>query len=138
MRVQLKESIRVNNLILSRRSFLAGLGSLLAASAVVRAESLMPTVPWRPTFWYTHGGGMNFLACRRDDLIGVDLAALGLPPGPPRLCSGWMHIWSYWSHPLGSLPRDKVRIPDYQRQLCDIEAARIAAGLPVHVTKLSS
>jgi hypothetical protein len=65
MRVQLKESIRVNNLILSRRSFLAGLGSLLAASAVVRAESLMPTVPWRPTFWYTHGGGMNFLACRR-------------------------------------------------------------------------
>ena len=49
-----------------------------------------------------------------------------------------MHIWSYWSHPLGSLPRDKVRIPDYQRQLRDIEAARIAAGLPVHVTKLSS
>ena len=28
------------------------------------------------------------------------------------------------------VPRDKVRVPDYQRQLRDIEAARIAAGLP--------
>jgi hypothetical protein len=45
MHAQLKESIRMNNLILSRRSFLAGLGSLLAAPAVVRAESLMPIVP---------------------------------------------------------------------------------------------
>jgi hypothetical protein len=97
---------------------------------VVRAENLMPILPWCPTFWYAHVGGFNVLACSKDELIGVDLAALGLPPGPPRLCSGWVHIWSYWSHPLGSLPRNKVRVPDYQRQLRDIEAARIAAGLP--------
>jgi hypothetical protein len=69
---------------------------------------------------------MNFLACRKDDLFSVDLAALGLPPGPPRLCSSRMYIWSYWSHPLGSLPRDKVRVPGYQRQLRDIEAPKSA------------
>ena len=37
----------MNKLILSRRSFLAGLGSLLAAPAVVKAENLMPIVVWR-------------------------------------------------------------------------------------------
>jgi hypothetical protein len=34
-----------------------------------------------PDLWYSHGGGMNFLGCRKADLDGVDLAALGLPPG---------------------------------------------------------
>jgi hypothetical protein len=47
--VQLKES-KVNNLVLPRRGFLKGLVALIAAPAVVRAESLMPIVPWRPTF----------------------------------------------------------------------------------------
>jgi hypothetical protein len=122
----------MTNLILSRRGFLAGLSSLLAAPAVVRAESLMPIVPWRPTFWYSHGGGMNFLACSKADLIGVDLASLGLPsPGwDGGSKSSWVRLWSYWSYPLGRLPRDKVRVPHYQRPLRDIEAARIAAGLP--------
>lgn len=32
----------MSNLILPRRSFLAGLGALVAAPAIVRAESLMP------------------------------------------------------------------------------------------------
>jgi hypothetical protein len=67
MRVQLKESIKVDNLILPRRAFLKGLLALVAAPAVVRAESLMPIVAWRPTFWYSHGGGMNFLACSKAD-----------------------------------------------------------------------
>jgi hypothetical protein len=44
----MKESIRMTDLILSRRGFLAGLGSLLAAPAVVRAEALMPIKVWRP------------------------------------------------------------------------------------------
>jgi hypothetical protein len=139
MRVQLKESIKVDNLILPRRAFLKGLLALVAAPAVVRAESLMPIVAWRPTFWYSHGGGMNFLACSKADLDGVDLATLGLPPGwDGGSKSNWMQLWGYGSHPLGSLPRDKVRVHDWQRQLRDIEAARIAAGLPVHFTKTSS
>jgi hypothetical protein len=76
-----------------------------------------------------HGGGMNLLACDRDDLVGVDLASLGLPrPWDPKI-SNQSAFWCYWSHPLGSLPRDKVRIEDYQRGMRDIEAARIAAGL---------
>jgi hypothetical protein len=74
---------------------------------------------------------MNFLVCRTDHLVGVDLASLGRPS------PGWdggsksSRLWSYSSHPLGSLPRDKVRIRyDGQRQMRDREAARIAAGLP--------
>jgi hypothetical protein len=70
MRVQLKESIRMNNLILSRRGFLAGLSSLLAAPAVVRAEALMPIKVWRPPLIW------------RDGLIaanGVELAIADFP-----------------------------------------------------------
>jgi hypothetical protein len=123
----------MTNLIMSRRGFLAGLGSLLAAPAVVRAESLMPIVPWRPTFWRLYGAGRTALACRANDLIGVDLASLGLPQSTwPS--SSWVRLWGYSGHPLGSLPRDKVRVPDYQRQMRDIEAAHIAAGLPAHLT----
>ena len=76
----------MTNLVLSRRGFLAGLGSLLAAPAVVRAEALVPIVPWGPTFWCMHGGGM--LACRDDDLVGVDLASLGLPGRAGRPAAG--------------------------------------------------
>jgi Phage Tail Collar Domain len=70
MRVQLKESIRMTNLILSRRGFLAGLSSLLAAPAVVRAEALMPIKVWRPPLIW------------RDGLIaanGVELAIADFP-----------------------------------------------------------
>jgi Phage Tail Collar Domain len=55
MRVQLKESIRMTNLILSRRGLLAGLSSLLAAPAVVRAEALMPIKVWRPPLRWRDG-----------------------------------------------------------------------------------
>lgn len=39
----------MQRLILPRRSFLTGLVSLIAAPAVVRAESLMPICVWKPT-----------------------------------------------------------------------------------------
>jgi hypothetical protein len=121
----------MTSLIVSRRRFLSGLGSLLAAPAVVRAESLMPIVPlrpiFRPTFWCFHGGGMNLLACSKKDLVGVDLAALGLPrPWDPNKFNSAV-FWSYASHPLGSLPREAV-LEGY-RQMRDREAARIAVGL---------
>jgi hypothetical protein len=70
MRVQLKESIRMNNLILSRRGFLAGLSSLLAAPAVVRAEALMPIKVWRPPLIWRDG----MIACN-----GVELAVADFP-----------------------------------------------------------
>ena len=47
MRVQLKES-KVSNLVLPRRAFLKGLVALIAAPAIVKAESLMPISVWRP------------------------------------------------------------------------------------------
>jgi hypothetical protein len=40
--------IVLSDLILPRRRFLTGLVSLLAAPAVVRADSLMPIKVWRP------------------------------------------------------------------------------------------
>jgi hypothetical protein len=55
MRVQLKESIRMTDLILPRRGFLVGLASLLAAPAVVRAEALMPIKVWRPPLRWRDG-----------------------------------------------------------------------------------
>jgi hypothetical protein len=70
MRVQLKESIRMTNLILSRRGFLAGLGSLLAAPAVVRAEALMPIKVWWPPLIWRDG----LIACN-----GVELAVADFP-----------------------------------------------------------
>jgi hypothetical protein len=47
MRVQLKES-KVSNLVLPRGAFLKGLVALIAAPAIVKAESLMPISVWRP------------------------------------------------------------------------------------------
>ena len=64
-----------------RRSFLTSLASLIAAPAVVRAAALMPVKVWEPTFflkravWYP-----ALFYCMSDDLIGVDLASLGLEP----------------------------------------------------------
>jgi hypothetical protein len=60
----------MNNLILSRRGFLAGLGSLLAAPAVVRAEALMPINVWRPPLIWRDG----LIACN-----GVELAVADFP-----------------------------------------------------------
>ena len=60
----------MTNLILSRRGFLAGLSSLLAAPAVVRAGALMPIKVWRPPLIW------------RDGLIahnGVELAIADFP-----------------------------------------------------------
>jgi hypothetical protein len=94
-----------------RRNFLIGIASLIAAPAVVRAEALMPIVVWRPTFWQTRNVGMGpFLSCSADELIGIDLRSLGLPK--PRTFSGapGQPFWSYWLHPLESLPQNRIRI----------------------------
>ena len=56
--------------ILSRRGFLAGLGSLLAAPAVVKAELLMPIKVWRPPLIWRDG----LIACN-----GVELAVADFP-----------------------------------------------------------
>jgi hypothetical protein len=103
-------------LILPRRTFLTGLLGLIAAPAVVKAEALMPIVVWKPTFWRCgNSHGMPYLlACKTSDLIGVDLASLGLPP-PPVVVSSQTSYWGYRQFPLESLPRDKVRIPLWQR-----------------------
>jgi hypothetical protein len=45
----------MTNLILSRRGFLAGLSSLLATPAVVRAGALMPIKVWRPPLRWRDG-----------------------------------------------------------------------------------
>jgi hypothetical protein len=46
MRVQLKESMKMNSLVMPRRAFLKGLVGLIAAPAIVRASSLMPVKAW--------------------------------------------------------------------------------------------
>jgi hypothetical protein len=95
--------------LLPRRRFLTGLASLITAPAVVRAEALVPILAWRPSFHHALVDGINLhlLACEKSDLLGVDLASLGLPP--PLL------YWKYDQFPLEGLPRDKVRIPHWQR-----------------------
>ena len=80
-----------------RRNFLIGIVSLIAAPAVVRADALMPIRVWRPTFGFIlHGGGMgSWVTCKKSELIGVDLASLGLLSpgydlnGPSRLHLYW-------------------------------------------------
>ena len=76
----------MSDLVFPRRSFLTGLVSLIAAPAVVRAEALMPIVVWRPTFHHARVDGtthLHLVACEKSDLLGVDLASLGLPPPIP-------------------------------------------------------
>jgi hypothetical protein len=101
---------------LPRRNFLTGLLSLIAAPAVIRTATLMPIAVWRPTF---HRCGNThsipyLLACKESDLIGVDLASLGLPP-PLTSITGNYQYWPYSRFPLEALPRDKIRIPLWQR-----------------------
>jgi hypothetical protein len=103
--------MNLSNLILRRRGFLTGLASLLAAPAVVRADALMPIFVWRPTFMSIRGGGLQFLTCSKSDLIGVDLGSLGLPKPISFSGSPGSWYWCYWQHPLQSLPRGRVRIP---------------------------
>ena len=66
-----------------RRNFLIGIASLIVAPAVVRADVLMPIRVWRPTFGFIlHGGGMgSWVTCKKSELVGVNLASLGLPRG---------------------------------------------------------
>ena len=95
-----------------RRNFLIGIASLIAAPAVVKAETPMPSLVWRPTFWSTRNIGMGpfFSSCRADDLFGVDLGSLGLPkPGAFSGSPGQL-FWSYAQHPLESLPQNRIRI----------------------------
>jgi hypothetical protein len=94
-----------------RRNFLISAASLITAPAVVKAETLMPVLVWRPTFWSTRNIGTGpFLSCRSDELIGVDLRSLGLPkPGTFSGSPGQL-FWSYWLHPLEGLPQNRIRI----------------------------
>ena len=109
-------------LILPRRSFLIGLAGLIAAPAVVRAEALMPIRVWRPSFHRARidapgpGPYRYLLVGEKSDLIGVDLASLGLPPPQfPGDESRYECYWRYEQFPLESLPQDKVHIPHWQR-----------------------
>jgi hypothetical protein len=101
--------------VLPRRGFLKGLVGLIAAPAVVKAETLMPILVWRPTFWveriYSEPGTLpyEYLVCRRDDLNGIDPKSLGLwNPHSFSPYDEWH--WDHRHHPLVSLPRHKVRI----------------------------
>jgi hypothetical protein len=113
----------------SRRDgkFLAGMMGLITTPAIVRAEALMPIKVWMPTFWRCgNSHGMPYLlACKTSDLIGVDLASLGLPPPAP--FSSLTSCWGYRQFPLEALPQDKIRIPLWQRT--EIEAYR-SSGRP--------
>ena len=108
--------------LLPRRSFLTGLIGLIAAPALVRAESLMPIRVWRPSFHRARIDALTppyrcLLVGEKSDLIGVDLASLGLPPPQfPLDDSKYEYYWRYEQFPLESLPRDKVRIPNWLRQ----------------------
>jgi hypothetical protein len=108
-------------MILPRRSFLTGLASLIAAPAVVRADSLMPICVWKPTFHRARIDAPTppyryLLVGEKTDLVGVNLAALGLPPPQfPWDESRYEVYWRYEQFPLEALPRDKVRIPNWQR-----------------------
>jgi hypothetical protein len=69
MRVQLKES-KVSNLVLPRGAFLKGLVALIAAPAIVKAESLMPISVWRPRLeaWRTRAFCQDWLVVHQFDL----------------------------------------------------------------------
>jgi hypothetical protein len=116
-------------MILPRRIFIKGLVGPIAAPAVVRAEVLMPICVWKPTF---HRCGNThsvpyLLACKESDLIGVDLASLGLPP-PLTSIRGNYQYWPYSRFPLESLPREKVRIPLWQQAELELSGSASCAA----------
>jgi hypothetical protein len=68
MRVQQKESMIVSGLILPRRDFLKGLIGLVAAPAIVKAESLMPIKVWAtPIRWREGFLVLNGAMVKADD-----------------------------------------------------------------------
>ncbi len=115
---------------LPRRSFLKGMIGLITAPAVVKAEALMPIAVWRPTFHHARVGiNLHLLACEKSDLLGVDLASLGLPPPIPWMESRCECYWKYDQFPLRTLPKDKIRIPRWQQAELDY-LAELAASPP--------
>ena len=113
-----------------RRNFLMGIASLIAAPAVVKAETLMPILVWRPTFYRIggHHGWPYMLASSQRDLIGVDLNSLGLP-APSRTISvaPRLSVWRYENFPLENLPRSRVHIPLWQQRELDLIGRQNAA-----------
>jgi hypothetical protein len=101
-------------LVLPRRIFIKGLVGLVAAPVVIRTATLMPIVVWKPTFWvekiHWAPGTLphEYLVCRRDDLLGVNLQSLGLWARSDRSSDTWR--WEHRHHPLSSLPQHRVRI----------------------------
>jgi hypothetical protein len=122
-----------------RRNFLTGIASLIVAPAVVRAEALMPIVVWRPTFWHTRNVGMGpFLSCRADELIGIDLRSLGLPKPVTFSGSPGQLFWSYWLHPLESLPQNRIRIAPWSAKRCACSSTNHPiGGLALAATRAS-
>jgi hypothetical protein len=121
-------------LILPRRRFLTGLVGLIAAPALVRAESLMPICVWKPSFHRARIDALTppyryLLVGEKSDLIGVDLASLGLPPPQfPVDDSKYEYYWRYDQFPLEGLPRDKIRIPRWQRAELELSGSASCAG----------
>jgi hypothetical protein len=103
-----------------RRNFLIGIASLIAAPAVVGAEALMPIAVWRPTFGFIlHGGGMgSWVTCKKSELVGVDLVALGLPQGHD--WQGRSDTW-YWRPTQAPL--------QWEQATHELQAVRRNAGL---------
>lgn len=92
----------------------------------------MPIVVWRPTFHHARVDGspaLHLLACEKSDLLGVDLASLGLPPPIPWMEFKYENYWNYDQFPLKSLPKDKIRIPRWQQAEMDY-LAELAAHQP--------
>jgi hypothetical protein len=95
------------NLIMSRRGFLAGLGSLLAAPAVVRAESLMPIVVWRPPVVRREGwvlyNGATLKADKFPDLVKYfgwpDKTTAKLPDETQGCFGYWISEFPYSTRP---------------------------------------
>jgi hypothetical protein len=80
----------------------------------------MPICVWKPSFHRARIDALTppyryLLVGEKSDLIGVDLASLGLPAPIDRTESRYEVYWRYDQFPLEGLPRDKVRIPHWQR-----------------------
>ena len=101
--------------ILPRRTFLKGLVGLVAAPAVVKADSLMRIAVWRPTFWAETIRSApdvrpyEYLVCRRDDLLGVDPKSLGLW-SPHSFSPKDLWHWDHHHDPIDELPQNRVII----------------------------
>jgi hypothetical protein len=121
-------------LIMPRRRFLAGLASLIGAPAIVRPQALMPICVWRPSFHRARIDAPTppyryLLVADKNDLLGVDLASLGLPPPQfPLDDSKYEYYWRYDQFPLEGLPRDKIRIPRWQQAELELSGSASCAA----------